>query len=92
MAKQFGLNQSLRQRRAVNRDQRAVPTCTQAMEAFRDQFLAGSAFPHNQHWPIERCGAACALNGIKKSGRLSNELMTIAFHFQILAYFTIVWQ
>jgi hypothetical protein len=62
------------------------------MEAFRDQFLACAAFSHHQHGPIERCGAACTLDGIKKSGRLSNELMTIAFHFQRLAYFTIVWQ
>jgi hypothetical protein len=62
------------------------------MQAFRDQFLTGPALPHNQHWPIERCGTACALDGIKKSGRLSNELMAIAFHFQRLAYFTIVWQ
>jgi hypothetical protein len=62
------------------------------MEAFSDQFFPCAALPHNQHGPIERCGAAGALDGIKKSGRLSNELMTIAFHFQRLAYFTIVWQ
>jgi hypothetical protein len=62
------------------------------VQAFSDQFFPGSAFPHNQHGPIERRGAAGALDGIKKSGRLSNELMAIAFHFQRLAYFTIVWQ
>ncbi|HXJ42773.1 MAG TPA: hypothetical protein VNH18_26060, partial [Bryobacteraceae bacterium] len=45
VAEQFTLNQALRQRRGINRDERTVPTGTAIVNLTGDQFFAGSALP-----------------------------------------------
>src|ERR1051325_8072346 len=49
MTKQFTLEQALRQRRAVDRDERLARARTVEMDGARSEFLAGTAFPQQQH-------------------------------------------
>src|SRR6185295_3315957 len=48
MAEELALDQLLRQRRAVDRDQRRFRAVTAAMQFARDQFLARPALAHDQ--------------------------------------------
>ncbi|MNR55559.1 hypothetical protein D3C85_1759570 [compost metagenome] len=50
MAEQFGLNQVLGDRPAVDGDERLVAASRLAVQGTRHQFLAGAAFTANQHW------------------------------------------
>jgi hypothetical protein len=42
------------------------------VETLGDQLLAGSALTDHQHRPVERCGAAGALDRIEERGGLTH--------------------
>lgn len=49
MAEQFALQQCFRQCRATDGDKRLLGPATMVMDRPRDEFLAGTAFPGDQH-------------------------------------------
>ena len=54
VAEQLGLEQVLRDRRAVDRDKRAVGARTERVERAREQLLAGAALAFEQHRRVGR--------------------------------------
>ena len=91
VAEQFRLDQSLGQGRAVHDDQRPVPAGGQVVQALGDQLLAGAALADDEHRPVERRGAAGALDRVEEGGGLADEL-GVALHCRLLAHFTTCWQ
>ena len=51
------------------------------VEALGDQLLAGAALADDQHRPVERRGAAGALDRVEEGGGLADE-MGVALHAQ----------
>ena len=66
VAEQFRLDQGLGQSGAIHDDQRPVPARGQMMQAFGDQLLAGAALADDEHRPVERRGAAGALDRVEE--------------------------
>ena len=60
VAEQFGLEQVVGNRRAVDGDERPVGPLAERVKRAREQFLAGAALAFEQHG---RIGARCALKG-----------------------------
>lgn len=86
MAEQFRLDQRFGQGGAVHDDQRLVPARRQAVEALRDQFLAGPALPDDQDRPVEFGGSSGLLDRVQKGQRLADEL-GIFLHAQLMVKF-----
>ena len=86
VAEQLGLDQGLGQRRAVHHDQRPVPAGGKMVEALGDQLLAGAALADHQHRPVERRGAARALDRVEEGRGLADQL-GVALHCQCLGRF-----
>ena len=57
VAEQLGLEQRLRNRRAVDRDERAVGARAERVQRPREQLLAGAALAFEQHGRVGRRGA-----------------------------------
>ena len=75
VAEQLGLDQIFGQGRAVHDDQRARPARRQMVKALGDQLLAGAALADDQHRPVERRGAARALDRVEERQALPDELI-----------------
>jgi len=75
VAEELGLDQCLRQRRAVHDDQRTSPARRQVMKALGDQFLAGSAFSNDKDRAVERRRTARPLDGVEECQALPHELI-----------------
>ena len=75
VAEQFGLDQIFGQRGAVHDDQRPGPARRQMVETLGDQLLAGAALADHQHRPVERRGAARALDRVEEGQALADELV-----------------
>jgi hypothetical protein len=74
MPEQFRLDQRFGHGRAIERHQRLIPAHREAVETFRDQFLARTPFTNHQNRAAQGRGATGALHRIKESARLANEL------------------
>lgn len=55
IAEQFAFQQSVRNGRTVYRNEWAVSPRAFLMNRLGEQLLAGSAFPHNEHWQVRLC-------------------------------------
>ena len=66
MTEQFRLDQGFRHCRAIERDKGSVPSQTEPVQAFRDQFLAGAAFADDEHRTIERRCPAGLFDRVEK--------------------------
>ena len=75
VAEQLGFDQIFGQRRAVHDDQRPRPARRQMVKPLGDQLLAGPALADDQHGPVERRGAARALDRVEERQALTDELI-----------------
>ncbi|MNT30385.1 hypothetical protein D3C72_1661750 [compost metagenome] len=71
MAEQLRIEQIFVQRRAVKRDERAVPSSGKIVQAIGDQLFPGPALTDNQHRFIERGEARNLLQHLKKTVRFT---------------------
>src|SRR6185437_3218851 len=69
IAEELTLEESVRDRRAIDRDERLVSTPGEPVQGPREQFLAGATLAENQHGRIGRCdlldGTAQTPHGIR---------------------------
>ena len=83
---QLGLDQRLRQRRAVHHHQRLVPAGRQAVQTLGHQLLAGPALADHQYRSIQRRRAAGPFQRVEEGRRLADDLGR-ALHAGSLAQF-----
>ncbi|MNE80563.1 hypothetical protein D3C80_1771460 [compost metagenome] len=91
MAEQFGIQQILVERCAVERNKRAVPTPRQEVQAVGDQLFTGSALTNNQYRLIERCEPRHLFQHLQKTVGLTQQIIFVFSHDEInhsLAIFT----
>ncbi len=74
VAEQLGLEQRLRNRGAVDGDERRGHALAQGMKRAREQFLAGAAFALEQHGGVGAGGTLHRLQGVTDDRRLPDDL------------------
>src|SRR6266404_4487814 len=84
MPKQFRFQQPRRNRRAINLYERSFPPGTQIMNRTRNQLLAGSRVPQDQHGGSRRCRQFHLRQGPFQRSALSNNFLKIKFGSNLL--------
>ena len=80
MPEQLAFEQRLRQRRAIDREERAVAPCTVLIDRPRDQFLAGPALAGDEHRIIVRGDSADLLVDLLHRVAAPNDLLRFVWH------------
>ncbi|MNZ96828.1 hypothetical protein D3C78_1160390 [compost metagenome] len=91
MAEQFGIQQILVERGAVERNKRTVPPPRQEVQAVGDQLFPGPTLTNDQHWLIERGEPGHLFQHLQKTVGLTKQIIFIFSHDEInhsLAIFT----
>ena len=73
MSEQFTFQQAFRQSCTVDLEKGLVPARRQVVKSVSDQFLAGSPFTNNDHWPVEQGGTGNVVQGFEKERGLADD-------------------
>src|SRR5665213_798877 len=85
MAEQFTLDHAVRERLAIDRDERTLGALAPVMQHPRDQFLAGAAFAFDQSSGASRCHLPDHRNQLLAARTFRDETGGRTDHDQLLA-------
>ena len=84
MPEQLAFDEPRRDRPAVHRDERPVPPAAQAVDAARNQLLAGARFTHDQHGGVGRRDLLDLVEHGREGGALAHQILESLLRLDLL--------